>query len=289
MLKNTYKKFLNLIIILTLFLGISIVLSVEVYASRDPINNMEFSNGMKLKTLFYPYRDQPSVNGTVKAKHLQGLTVDQDNNFYVSYSTDDHTTYGYIYKYNKKGDLLKKSKKLIMGHAQAMSYMEEYLYVIADIRGEDNYQLKKISAKTLKVEKEWTLPSTIHPNVIAMRDPYTAATISKSGDGYVVNIVHLDDNEEMAMRDYREKVEVDINRLIGKTPHKPIQGFAYGNDQYYLVSDGEYITFNEDGKKVKRVLLNTDREPEGVAIMKDGRLVIGFHKLNEIYIEKKAK
>lgn len=254
------------------------------------INTLQFSNEVTLKTLFYPYRDTKSNLLTKdiqdptqsKAQTLQGITSDDNDNYYVTYATGDTTRYGYIYKYDKKGVLIKKSKKLTMGHGQAITYKNGYLYQIADIRGEDNYTLQKMNANSLTVIKKWVIPSTIHPNVIAMIDDNTAVGVSKSADGYDINKIHLGEDEE-AFRDWREKVH--ISGLIGNTPGKEVQGFAFGNEKYYLLSNGEYMTFNPDGTNIEHISLNTDREPEGIAITKDGKILMGFAQVNEIFIQ----
>lgn len=255
---------------------------LRIQAATNPNHTLTFGNNLKVKTLFYPYRDPAGVKKTV-ARGLQGITVDSNNNFYLTYSTGDKTKYGYIYKYSQKGKLLKISKKLTIGHGEAISYMDGYLYEIADIVGQVNYTLQKIDPTTLTVVNQWKIPSTIHPNVLAMQDANTAIVISKSGDGYDINKIHVV-NDELATRDWREKIHV--SGLDGNTANKPIQGFAIGNGLYYLLLNGEYMTFNPDGTNVKRVSLNTSREPEGIVIMKKGKLVIQFNKLNEIFIQQ---
>ncbi|MFS0634986.1 hypothetical protein AB1K84_03735 [Mesobacillus foraminis] len=256
--------------------------AISVYAGTNSVHTLKFSNNIKVKTLFYPYRDPANIKGTA-AKGLQGITADPKNNFYLTYGTADKTTYGYIYKYSSKGKLLKKSKKLTIGHGQAISYMDGFLYQIADIKGQKSYMLQKINPETLTVVKKWRIPSAIHPNVLAMQDANTAIAVSKAGDGYDINKIHLGKGPE-ATRDWREKIHV--KGLIGKTPKKEIQGFAIGGHSYYLLSNGEYMTFDRNGKNIKRVSLNTAREPEGIAILKNGKLVIAFNKLNEIFIQQ---
>lgn len=241
-------------------------------------NMIQFSNKVKIKTLFYPYRD--ALHGT---QFLQGITADNKDNYYVTYAIGDQNRYGYIYKYNKNGELLKKSKKLTIGHGQAITFKSGYLYQIADIKGKSNYTLQKINTNTLKVVRKWLIPPMIHPNVIAMIDDQTAVGASKSGDGYDINKIHLGEGKE-ATRDWKEKFH--ISGLIGRTPGKEVQGFAFGNGEYFLLSNGEYMTFNPDGSNVKRILLNTNREPEGIAIANNGKIIIAFNKINEIFIQK---
>jgi hypothetical protein len=267
---------------LIMILGLNMIFLSQAQAATDPNHTLTFSNKLKVKTLFYPYRDPAGVTGT-SAKGLQSITIDSANNFYLTYSTGDKTRYGYIYKYSQKGKLLKKSKQLTVGHGQAISYMDGYLYVIADIQGNTNYTLQKINPATWNVVEKWVIPSSIHPNVLAMQDANTAIAVSKSAGGYDINKIHLGNNI-MAERDWREKIHV--GGLTGNTLNKPIQGFTIGNGQYYLLLNGEYITFNLDGTNIKHVSLNTDREPEGIAIMEDGKLVIQFNKLNEVFIQQ---
>ncbi|RFU61760.1 hypothetical protein [Peribacillus glennii] len=283
------KKFRFYAAVLSAFIGIyALTLAaiarpdVEASTVSTPIHTLKFSNKVQVKTLFYPYRDPAKVSSK-EAKGLQGITVDNSSNIYLTYVTGDKYRYGYIYKYNKKGTLLKKSKRLTIGHGQAISYKDGSLYQLADVRGQSNYTLQKINPNTLTVERAWKVPSTIHPNVMAMQDRNTAIAISKSGDGYDINKIHLGAGKE-AKRDWREKIH--IRGLIGKTPGKEIQGFAIGNGQYYLLSNGEYITFKPDGTNIKSVLLNTKREPEGIAIEKNGKILITFNKLNEVFIQE---
>ncbi|MFJ8261884.1 hypothetical protein ACIQ4I_07935 [Rummeliibacillus sp. NPDC094406] len=254
---------------------------VEAKTGNIP-HSLTFNNNIKVKTLFYPYRD-PSNITSYQAKGLQGITVDENNNFYLTYVTGDKNHYGYIYKYNKNGKLLKKSKRLTIGHGQAISYKNGSIYQLADIRGQSSYTLYKINATTLKVVQKWKIPSTIHPNVIAMLDSKTVMGVSKSGNGYDLNKIHLGKGIN-ATRKWQEKIH--INGLIGKTPGKEVQGFAYGKGKFYLLSNGQYMTFKPDGSQIKRVSLNTNREPEGISITNSGRIVIGFNKVNEIFIEQ---
>lgn len=276
---RVYSLILIALLLLQNFHSISVL---HVQAATNPNHTLTFGNQLKVKTLFYPYRDPVAVKET-KARGLQGLTLDSNNNFYLTYSTGDKTKYGYIYKYSQKGKLLKISKKLTLGHGQAISFMDGYLYEIADIVGQVNYTLQKIDPTTLTVVNSWEIPSTIHPNVIAMQDASTAIVISKTQDGYDMNKIHLV-NDDLATRDWREKIH--ISGFDRTTTSKPIQGFAIGNGQYYLLLDGEYITFNLDGTNINQVALNTTREPEGIAFLTSGKMVIQFNKLNEIFIEQ---
>ncbi len=282
MLIKKTRLFTLVLIALIMHLSFNSIFTLHLQAATNPNHTLTFGNDLKVKTLFYPYRDPAGVK-KASARGLQGITVDSNNNFYLTYSTGDKTQYGYIYKYNQKGKLLKISKKLTIGHGQAISYMDGYLYEIADIVGQVNYTLQKIDLTTLTVVNQWEIPSTIHPNVLAMQDANTAIAISKSGDGYDINKIHLVNNE-LATRDWREKIHV--TGLDSNTSNKPIQGFAIGNGQYYLLLNGEYITFNLDGTNIKQVALNATREPEGIVILKNGKLVIQFNKLNEIFIQK---
>lgn len=270
----------NLRLLLLLVVAL-LAMQVSATAKSNPVHTLQLSKQLKAKTLFYPYRDPAGVTGS-KSKGLQGITVDEHQQYYLTYSTGDKTRYGYIYKYSSKGKLLKKSERLTIGHGQAIAYKDGYLYQLADIRGQNRYTLQKINVKTFKVERKWLVPSTIHPNVIAMLDKNTAVGVSKSGNGYDLNKIHLGKGKE-ADRDWREKVH--INGLVGTTPGKEVQGFAYGKGKYYILSNGEYMIVNPDGSQSQKLRLNTDREPEGISITNSGRIVMGFNKLNEIFIE----
>ncbi|WP_409297353.1 hypothetical protein V1498_05475 [Peribacillus sp. SCS-26] len=250
--------------------------------AADPVHTLTFGNKIQLKTLFYPYRDTGAVS-SASARGLQGITLDGSSNIYLTYSTGDKTRYGYIYKYSSSKKLLKVSKLLTIGHGQAVSYKNGYLYQLADIKGQTNYYLYKINPDTLTVVRKWKVPSTIHPNVIAMKDSSTAIAVSKSGDGYDINKIHLGSGPD-ATRDWREKVH--IKGMIGKTVNKEIQGFAMGNGLYYLLSNGEYAAFKPDGTSLKRVSLNTSREPEGIAVNSQGKILISFNKVNEVFQQK---
>lgn len=277
------KRIMIGIFIAVLCLGGSLITPhnrVQAESLVNPTHIITFGNKIKVKTLFYPYRDPKNVTGST-AKGLQGIAVDSNDNIYLTYATGDKNHYGYIYKYNRKGELLKKSKLLTIGHGQALSYNSGYLYQLADIKGQPSYTLQKINPSTLKVEKNWKVPETIHPNVIAMEDSKTAIAVSKSGDGYDLNKIHLGTGKS-ATRDWHEKVHV--SGLIGKTSNKDIQGFAIGNGQYYLLSNGEYMTFGANGDKKNRISLNTNREPEGIFINNSDKILIAFNKLNEVFI-----
>ncbi|WP_010290896.1 hypothetical protein [Kurthia massiliensis] len=268
------------------------VISASIFAVQPQANaastsevkkTMKFSDGTKVSTLFFPYRDPANAKkGTERS--MQGMTTDEKGNYYVMYATGDKTKYGYIYKYNKKFKLVKMSKKLTIGHGQAIDYRKGYLYQIADIVGNKNYQLQRIDPTTLKVKKKWTIPAEIHPNVIAMESDTTAIVVSKVGNGYDLNRLHIGEEFDYTIRNPREKLRIE--GLVGTTKGKEVQGFSRTKDHYYLLSNGEYIIFKHDGTNIKKVKLNTDREPEGLIFNHKGQMLVLFNKINEVLIGK---
>lgn len=258
-------------------------------SAKEQPKTLTFSDGTKVSTLFFPYRDKAHVKkGTERS--LQGMTIDKKGNYYLMYALGDKTTYGYIYKYNKKFKLVKVSKKLKVGHGQAMDYHKGYLYQIVDIVGSKNYVLQRIDANTLKVVKKWTIPAEIHPNVIAMESDTTAIVVSKTsasnplGAGYELNRLHIGEDFNYTIRNPREKLR--INGLVGTTKGKEIQGFDHTKDRYYILSNGEYTSFKHDGSNQKTVQLGTNREPEGLLFNSKGQMLVLFNKLNEVFIQK---
>lgn len=273
--------------ILLLFISIFNINPTNVDAKYQK-NTLTFSDGTKVSTLFFPYRDKLNQKvGTERS--LQGMTIDAKGNYYLMYALGDKTTYGYIYKYNKNFKLVKISKKLTVGHGQAMDYHKGYLYQIIDIVGSKNYTLQRIDANTLKVIKKWTIPAEIHPNVIAIESDTTAIVVSKTtasnplGAGYELNRLHIGEKFSYTIRNPREKIRV--NGLIGTTKGKEIQGFERTQDRYYILSNGEYTSFKHDGSDQQTVALNTNREPEGLMFNNKGKMLVLFNKLNEIFIE----
>lgn len=252
-------------------------------SSSEVKKTLTFSDGTKVSTLFFPYRDKINTKKGSE-RSLQGMTTDDKGNYYLMYATGDKTKYGYIYKYNKKFKLVKKSKKLTIGHGQAIDYRNGYLYQIADIVGKKNYQLQRINTSTLKVVKKWTIPAEIHPNVIAMESDTTAIVVSKVGNGYDLNRLHIGEDFDYTIRNPREKLRVE--GLVGTTKEKEVQGFSRTKDRYYILSNGEYMHFNHDGSGVKKVSLKTDREPEGLIFNKQGKMLVLFNKINEVLIQK---
>lgn len=244
---------------------------------------LTFSDGTKVSTLFFPYRDKVNTKKGSK-RSLQGMTTDEKGNYYLMYATGDKTKYGYIYKYNKKFKLVKTSKKLTIGHGQAVDYRKGYLYQIVDIVGNKNYQLQRINASTLKVVKKWTIPAEIHPNVIAMESDTTAIVVSKVGNGYDLNRLHIGEDFDYTIRNPREKLRIE--GLVGTTKRKEVQGFSRTKDRYYILSNGEYMSVKHDGSDVQKVSLNTNREPEGLIFNKQGKMLVLFNKINEVLIQK---
>lgn len=243
-------------------------------------NTMTFSNKQVMKTWFYPYRDPAGKVAPNAIRSLQGLTMNAKNDIYVSYATGDKTTYGYIYQYNTKGKLIKKSARLVMGHGQAISNYKGSIYVVADISGKQSYQLYRIDEKTLRVKQSWTLPSNIHPNVLYMQNEREASVVSKVADGYHINRITL--TGKQAVLDVKKRIVV--KGLIGTTAKKPVQGFTYEKGRYYILSDGQYGIIDLNGN-VKRIALNTKREPEGIGFI-NGKMVIAFNNLNELFKQK---
>lgn len=282
----TYSSYAFSILLLFLSLLSSNTSSAD---AKEQKNTLNFSDGTKVSTLFFPYRDKINQkSGTERS--LQGMTIDTKGNYYLMYALGDKTTYGYIYKYNKKFKLVKISKKLTVGHGQAMDYHKGYLYQIIDIVGSKNYTLQRIDATTLKVIKKWTIPADIHPNVIAMESDTTAIVVSKTtssnllGAGYELNRLHIGEDFSYTIRNVREKMRID--GLIGTTKGKEIQGFERTKDRYYILSNGEYTSFKHDGSDQQTVALRTNREPEGLLFNSKGKMLILFNKLNEVFIEQ---
>jgi hypothetical protein len=263
------------------FAGYSAVASAA--NTSEVKKTLTFSDGTKVSTLFFPYRDKANTKKGSE-RSLQGMTTDDKGNYYMMYATGDKTKYGYIYKYDKKFKLVKTSKKLTIGHGQAIDYRKGYLYQIADIVGNKNYQLQRIDTKTLKVVKKWTIPAEIHPNVIAMESDTTAIVVSKVGNGYELNRLHIGEDFDYTIRNPREKIFVE--GLVGTTAGKEVQGFSRTANRYYILSNGEYVSFNHDGSHKKKVSLKTKREPEGLIFNKQGKMLVLFNKINEVLIQK---
>jgi hypothetical protein len=80
---------------------------------------------------------------------------------------------------------------------------------------------------------------------------------------------------------WNERIYID--GMVGTSSSKPIQSFTYGNSKYYILSDGEYMSFDSSGKNVNRVKLNTTREQEGIVIDKSGKILIQFNYYNEVF------
>ncbi|OPJ59724.1 hypothetical protein [Clostridium oryzae] len=276
------QLFMVVLTVLLFVIGFHSIFSKKILAKADSVHTLTFNNKLKVKTLFYPYRDPGNTADNLR-RHLQGLTIDTNDNIYLTYAVCDETRYAYIYVYNKKGKLLRKSKKMPLGHGQAISYKNGYLYQLADIKDQTNFSLLKIDPYTFRIVRSWTIPSTIHPNVLFMQDDNTGISVSRYLDGYDINKIHLTEGPD-AQRDWHEKIH--ISGFIGITPNREIQGFTYRNGQYHLLSNGEYMTFNPDGSNVKHISMNTKRESEGIGVMSNGKLVFGFNRLNELFIQQ---
>lgn len=275
------KHLVLAIFIIMMSVSLTITNSINVKAADLLNHTITFSNKTVVKTLFYPYRNPAGVLDPYQARSLQGIAVDDSNNMYITYATGDKTTFGYIYKYSSQGKLIKMSSMLTTGHAQGIAYKNGYLYLLVNITGQ-TYKLQKVNPTTLTVLKTWDLPSIVHPNVITLLDSTTAVGVSKSVDGKGYNIYKIKLGADSTTTiNWKEKIYID--GLVGTSSSKPIQGFTYGNGKYYILSDGEYMSFDSNGKNVNRVKLNTTREPEGMAIDKSGKILIQFNYYNEVF------
>lgn len=243
-------------------------------------NTITFSNKQVMKTWFYPYRDPAGKVAPNAIRSLQGFTINAKKDIYVSYATDDKTTYGYIYHYYSTGKLVKESTRLVIGHGQAISNYKGSIYVVADISGKKNYQMYKIDEKTLRVKQSWILPSNIHPNVLYMHNEREASVVSKVTEGYHINRITL--TGKQAVLDTKKRIVV--KGLVGTTVKKPVQGFTYEKGLYYILSDGQYGVVDAKGN-LKRIALQTKREPEGIGFV-NGKMVMAFNNLNELFKQK---
>lgn len=237
------------------------------------------TDGREFKPWFTPHRG--AVGGARRT--LQSFTFGKGNDTYVAYGTDDLKNYGYIYHYNRKGKLINTSKKLPMGHAQSIDYIDGKLYIGADMTDRTMQRIYALNPGTLTIENEWIVPADVALGTMTMRDTHTAVTASKYDidRGYQLTYLTLNSDGTTTISDVKR-----YPRTVGTTKQRELQFFTYHNGAYYLQSNSKYVRIDETTGDRIDVNVDMPREAEGMGFTSSGRMVWAVAQKNQFFIEK---
>ena len=282
------------------------------YASETRTNTIKGTNGLTLKTrLFQPrfvslgYNQAADVMGQVGVIP-EGITV--NNNIFVSSmysnSNDDH---GHLVSYNLNhvksaiaaqnltsmnwstfksyAQIIKVSPFIKLGHGQSLGSSKNYIYVMANNKysnGPQSEEILQIRKSDMKINKIWTFRIAdnryIH-NATFVGDNTMYALFHNGGNGYYEYWKLTRNGDEWNA----EEVGATDGNFVSNG--SPVQGFAYGNGNFYIGFNDNIFKVAENGKAKSHYQFNTRREIEGMSV-NGSNLYVEFAQRSELTVGK---
>lgn len=280
------------------------------YTSETRANTFKGTNGLTLKTrLFQPrfvslgYNQAADAMGQVGVIP-EGITV--NNNIFVasmySNSSDDH---GHLVSYNLNhvksktaaqnlttmkwstfrsyAQNIKVSPYIKMGHGQSLGSSKNYIYVMANnnkySNGPQSEEILQIRKSDMKINKIWTFRIAdnryIH-NATFVGDNTMYALFHNGGHGYYEYWKLTRNGDEWNA----EEVGATNGNFVSNSP---VQGFAYGNGNFYIGFNDNIFKVAENGKAESHHKFNTRREIEGMSVS-GSKLYVEFAQRSELTV-----
>lgn len=231
---------------------------------------MTVSNGVFATSMFTSSNDQ---HGHLVSYNLNALKS--------KYAAQNLTTMGWgTFKSYAKN--IKVSPYIKLGHGQSLGSSSSYIYVMANdnnyTNGPKSEEIFQIRKSDMKINKIWTFKI--------------------SDDRYVHNATFVGDNTMYALfhnggyncyeywkltrnGNSWDATQVGATKGSFVSNHSPVQGFAYGNGNFYIGFNDNIFKVGENGAAKKHYRFNTKREIEGMSAT-GSRLYVQFAQRAEL-------
>lgn len=248
----------RIVLLIILILGIS--LSIEEAFSYREIKFKNEKSILKSEELF---KIKNNLN-------MQGLAYG-DNKFYVGFDMKNGN--GMIEVYSEKGELIKQSKLLKIGHCAELSYNESNGYLYA-VNGSGKTKTKIYE---IDIDGDMTIKGVIDCSNLG-----NSGLIVALNDGFMVHTAVSDKESHIF-----SKVDMagNLQRQIKIKNIGVPQGIEYDNGYIYFYTNNKIsiISFS-NGEVIKEYIINEKGESEGMTWVKDkSYMVYGYNKKNRIY------
>lgn len=277
------------------------------YRSETTSNTFR-SNGLTLRTrLFQPrfvslgYGQAGDAMGQVGVIP-EGMTV-SNGIFTTSMFTSSHDQHGHLVSYNLNAlkskyaaqnlttmhwgtfksyaKNIKVSTYIKLGHGQSLGSSSSYIYVLANDNeynnGPKSEEVLQIRKSDMKINKIWTV------RIASNRYIHNATFV---GDNTMYALFHNGgyDNYEYwkLTRNGDSWDATEVGATKGRfVSNSPVQGFAYGNGNFYIGFNNNIFKVGENGTAKKHYRFNTKREIEGMSAT-GSRLYVQFAQRAEL-------
>lgn len=265
------------------------------------------ANGLTLKTRLFQPRYVSLANGPksqIVGPTPEGITV-KNGVFAVSMYNNVHSSYAHLVSYNLNhiksktavqnlttmrwstfksyANNIKVSPYIKLGHGQSLGSSNSYIYVMANdnkySNGPRSEEILQIRKSDMKINKIWTFKIDYN-------------------NRYIHNATFTDDNTMYALFHNGGYKKYEYWRLnlrngvweptqVGATNGNfvkngsPVQGFTYGNGNFYIGFNDNIFKVTQNGTAKKHYHFNIKREVEGLSF-EGSRLYVQFAQRSEL-------
>ncbi|MBP2057675.1 hypothetical protein J2Z60_000846 [Lactobacillus colini] len=286
--------------------------AVHHYTSETRPNTIKGSNGLILKTRLYQprfvslsYGQAADAMGQVGVIP-EGITVN-DNIFAASMYSSSNDDHGHIVSYNLNhiksktaaqnlttmkwstfksyAKHIKVSPYIKLGHGQALGSSQDYIYVMANnnkySNGPQSEEILQIRKSDMQINKIWTFRIAtnryIH-NATFVGDNTMYALFHNGAHGYYEYWKLTRSGDEW----HAQEVGATQGNFVSNSP---VQGFAYGNGNFYIGFNDHIFKVSENGQAKAHYKFNTRRELEGMSV-NGSQLYVEFAQRSELTVGK---
>lgn len=272
------------------------------------------SNGLTLTTkLFQPRYISLDNHSAQDAMGIvgptpEGITI-KNGIFVASMYSNANQPYGHLVSYNLNhiksktaaqnlttlkwstfksyANNIKVSPYLKLGHGQSLGSSSSYIYVMANdnkySNGPKSEEILQIRKSDMKVNKIWTFKIDVstgrYIHNATFTDDNTMYALFHNGRGWY-EYWRLDLNNDVWVP--TEVGATDGNMVNQKKPYRsPVQGFTYGNGNFYIAFNDNIFKVGQDGTAKKHYQFKTKREIEGLSFS-GSRLYTEFAQRSEL-------
>lgn len=231
----------------------------------------------------------------------EGITI-SGQQFTASLFTSSSDSYGHLVNYNlgamnrfaaqnltsmswakfkKYAANIKVSPYIKLGHGQSLGSSSSYIYVLANnnsyTNGPASEEVLQIRRSDMKINKIWTI------RIAASRYIHNATFV---GDDTMYALFHNGGHNQYEYWKLTRNGDSWHAEQVGATEgqmvsNSPVQGFAYGNGDFFIAFNDHIYRVKEDGTAVKHYKFNVRREIEGISA-NNGKLFVEFAQRAEL-------